>query len=57
MEVSEENAIQLYKKRILYPAAKFGKLSVKVWGCASSKVVGELSFFNDVITKEYCIDI
>lgn len=29
------------------------KLSVIVWGCATSKGVGELRFFNDAMAKEY----
>lgn len=37
-----ENTTQFYNNRILYPTVTFGKLSVKVWGCISSKGVGEL---------------
>lgn len=39
------------------PTVKFGKLSVMVWGCISSKGVGEVRIFTDIMTKEYYLDI
>jgi len=39
------------------PTEKFGKLSVMVWGCISSKGVGELKFIEENMKKEIYLDI
>ena len=36
----------------LIPRVKFGKLSVMVWGCTSSKGVGVIGILNEIMTKE-----
>ncbi|KAH8372825.1 hypothetical protein KR009_005679, partial [Drosophila setifemur] len=41
----------------IIPTVKFGKLSVMVSGCISSKGVGELRIFTDIMNKEYYLDI
>lgn len=41
----------------IIPTVKFGKLSVTVWGCISSKGVGEIRILEDIMTKEVYLDI
>lgn len=41
----------------IIPTVKFGKLSVTVWGCISSKGVGILRFIDETMDKEYYLDI
>ena len=41
----------------LIPTVKFGKLSVMVWGCISSKGVGVIRILNEIMTKEVYLDI
>lgn len=41
----------------LIPTVKFGKLSVMVWGCISSKGVGVIRILDEIMTKEVYLDI
>ena len=45
---------QLWK--ILIPTVKFGKHSVMVWVCMSSKGVGVIMFLNEIMTMEVYLD-
>ena len=41
----------------LIPTVKFGKLSVMVWGCISSKGVGVIRILDEIMTKDVYPDI
>ena len=41
----------------LIPTAKFGKLSVMVWGCISNKGVDVIRILNEIMAKEVYLDI
>lgn len=45
------------KNKNIIPTVKYGKLSVLVWGCISSKKVGETKIITDIMTKEVYMDI
>ena len=41
----------------LMPTVKFGKLSVMLWCCITSKGVGVIRFLNEIMTKDEYLDI
>ena len=41
----------------LIPTVKFGKLSIMVCGCMSSKEIDVISILNEIIGKEVYLDI
>ena len=54
-EFREELTALENKNRI--PTVKFGKLSVMIWGCISSKGVGVIRILDEITTKEVYLDI
>ena len=45
------------ENRNLMPTVKFGKLSVILWGCITSKGVDVIKILNEIMTKEGYLDI
>lgn len=50
-------ALTALANRNIIPTVKFGKLSVMVWGCISSKGVGELAFIEDTMDAKQYLNI
>lgn len=50
-------ALTSLEARNIIPTVKFGKLSVMVWGCISSRGVGELAFIDTTMDAQHYLSI
>lgn len=50
-------ALTSLEKRNIIPTVKFGKLSIMIWGCISSKGVGDLAFIEATMDAQQYLNI